>query len=173
MSPSLIDELRASFQGVTLNGGVSLNGTEFIASWFTKDEYDRLSRSDEQDDWTRIDDATLSRFPRPFSFFDANGFRFHAPAYMIYSIRHHRWCDSLLVDCTISAMDPDHHAFGRRPFVEVFSPAQIQAIMKFLMFFIANDIADTRMAKVNLRKIRRALEPRPRARTSSRGQAPA
>jgi hypothetical protein len=77
------DLIRAAFQGVKLGGGIGLlqgQGLDDYAAFATLAEY---QARDEKDDWSRIPPELLDQCYSSLSFFDAEGMRFHLPAYLL------------------------------------------------------------------------------------------
>ena len=77
------DLVRRAFYGVTLGNGVGLlhgQGLDYYADRQTLAQY---RAKDEKLDWTRIGVTELNRCHSSLSFFDAEGMRFHLPAYLI------------------------------------------------------------------------------------------
>ena len=158
MTPSeqdLVAFIRRAFAGVTLGDGVSLNMTEYNDSSGYASEFKKMARYDERDDWAAIPDKTLEQFTVTFSFTDREGFRYYIPAYMIWTIRHHRVSDSIIADNTIYAIDPCHYLFEKVPFLKWFTAEQVDAMTKFLEYAVANEgTLDAEIARINLAKIR-------------------
>jgi hypothetical protein len=78
--------VRNAFQGVTLGKGVGLWEGQAIDDY--EDSHTRaVYRSrDEKEDWSAISVADLERCFSSLSFFDAEGMRFHLPAFLIAEI---------------------------------------------------------------------------------------
>jgi hypothetical protein len=113
------------------------------------------AKHDERDDWASIPDETLEQFTATFSFTDLKGFRFHIPAYMDWTVRNHRISHSIIADNTIYAIDPSHYLFESTAFREWFTHEQINAMISFLEYAIANDDSlDGKVARHNLAKVR-------------------
>ncbi len=75
--------VRSAFRGVTLGEGVGLfegRGHDDYANTRTLAEY-RVR--DEKHDWSAIPVADLNHYGSSLCFFDAEGMRFHLPAYLI------------------------------------------------------------------------------------------
>jgi len=75
--------IRKAFHGVTLGDGVGLmeaQGLDAYAGPATLAEY---RSQDEKDDWSAIPVSELNSCSSSLSFFDAEGMRFHLPAYLI------------------------------------------------------------------------------------------
>jgi len=77
------EEIRRAFSGVTLGGGVGLGEAQGLDGY--EDEAARAARRrlDERDDWHLIRPADLNRCNSSLSFFDAEGMRFHLPAFLL------------------------------------------------------------------------------------------
>jgi hypothetical protein len=82
-SQRVAEWIRAAFRGVTLGGGVGLRqgqGLDDYADFRTLADY---REKDEKTDWSRIPISELNDCFSSLSFFDAEGLRFHLPAYII------------------------------------------------------------------------------------------
>ena len=89
-----------------------------------------------------------------FSFTDLKGYRFYIPAYMIWTLRHHRTSDSIICDNTIYALDADRYQFREVPFTSWFTAPQLSAIVKFLAYCRDHDdTLDGTVATANLAKL--------------------
>lgn len=106
-APAVVQQVTDAFQGVRLGRGLSLHEA-VAADWCWPPGPCPMSGNDERDDWTRIprqaekqaETGTCkcgcapgsTRFQRtqgtcyPFSFFEAEGFRFHLPAYLVAGV---------------------------------------------------------------------------------------
>jgi hypothetical protein len=81
--PEVSNHIQKVFHGVTLGNGVGLlegQGLDDYADEATRKAY---RERDEKQDWTRIPAEALNRCNSSLSFFDAEGMRFHLPAFMI------------------------------------------------------------------------------------------
>jgi hypothetical protein len=160
MTPSeenLVATIRRAFARVTLDDGVSLNMTEYNDASGCMPEFEKKAKYDERDDWAAIPDRTLEQFTVTFSFTDLKGFRFYIPAYIIWTVRHHRESESIIADYTIYAIDPSHYLFETIPFWQWFTAEQIDAMTRFLEYAVENDGSlDGKVARENLAKIKEA-----------------
>lgn len=75
--------IRVAFSGVTLGKGVGLRQAQGIDGYEDESAVARYRLSDEKDDWSRIPCDALNECPSSLSFFDAEGMRFHLPAYLL------------------------------------------------------------------------------------------
>jgi hypothetical protein len=154
----LIAEIEDAFAGVRLEDGVSLNMTEYYDSGGSASHYAEESKTDERDDWHRLDDKTLEDFRVVFSFTDVKGFRFYIAPYMIWALRNHRISDAIIGDFTIYAIRPDHHVFEEIPFTSWFTGPQIAVMARFLEYCCDHDdTMDGTVAAENLAKLRDSL----------------
>lgn len=157
----LLVAIEQAFKDVRLEDGTSLNMTEYNDSGGSCRRYLERAKFDERDDWSRIDDATLEQFKVTFCFTDLKGFRFYMPAYMSYAVRNHEVSDSIIIDFTIYAIDPDHYLFAETPFEEWFTRAQLEAMKMFLEYAVAQEeTMDSDHARENLAKLMDHLKTR-------------
>jgi hypothetical protein len=87
--PELIEAIKAAFQGVSREGGVSWSETDVIDDYGTEEMRAIARASDTDTEWeelilsgTFLDDAA----PGSFSFLDAIGFRYYLPAAMCQAL---------------------------------------------------------------------------------------
>ncbi len=79
----VILEISEAFADTQLNGGIGLFQTTGLDNYASDEELKQLRDRDEKTDWRRIPDADLERCHAAPAFFDARGFVFHLPAYLI------------------------------------------------------------------------------------------
>jgi hypothetical protein len=77
------DLVRRAFYGVTLGNGVGLLHGQGLDDYADRQTLAQYRAKDEKLDWTRIGVTELNRCHSSLSFFDAEGMRFHLPAYLI------------------------------------------------------------------------------------------
>ena len=87
MNEALCNKIREAFAGVTLGSGIGLQQAQGIDDHEDEATCARYRASDEQEDWTRIPVSELNRCNSSLSFFDAEGMRFHLPAYLIADLQ--------------------------------------------------------------------------------------
>lgn len=76
-----------AFAGVTLGRGVGLQEAQGLDDHADAGTCASYRARDEQDDWHRITPEALNRCESSLSFFDAEGMRFHLPAYLLADLR--------------------------------------------------------------------------------------
>lgn len=79
--------IEAAFADVKLGGGVGLFEAQGLDDYADAATCARYRADDEKDDWRRISSESLRRCNSSLSFFDAEGMRFHLPAYLLCELR--------------------------------------------------------------------------------------
>jgi hypothetical protein len=75
--------VRSAFQGVTLGDGVGLLQGQGLDDYADDRTLASCRAQDEKQDWSAIPVADLDQCYSSLSFFDADGMRFHLPAYLV------------------------------------------------------------------------------------------
>lgn len=75
--------IRVAFAGVTLGNGIGLRQANGLDDYADPRTLAALRLQDEKHDWQAISFEDLDRFYCSLSFFDAEGMRFHLPAYLV------------------------------------------------------------------------------------------
>ncbi|MGV1943459.1 DUF6714 family protein [Agrobacterium sp. 22-211-1] len=75
--------VREAFAGVTLGGGVGLSEAQALDDYASNEIRAACRAGDEENDWAAIPLKDLNRHSGSPAFLDAEGMRFHLPAYMI------------------------------------------------------------------------------------------
>lgn len=130
-----IETIIKAFSTVTRENGVSLHEARAIDDYQGAQERAAARLQDTDTQWQEIPDQWIEEYSDVLSFFDAKGFRYYIPAYMIWSIRNYQISRSLSLDFTIYALGYDqgleHH---RNHQFRLFNLEQAQAICRFLQF---------------------------------------
>ncbi len=79
--------IEAAFAGVTLGNGVGLQEAQGLDDYADDAACAALRAGDEKDDWHHIPAEALNHCNSSLSFFDAEGMRFHLPAYLLADLR--------------------------------------------------------------------------------------
>ncbi|CUX08827.1 hypothetical protein G6L67_09225 [Agrobacterium tumefaciens] len=74
--------VREAFAGVTLGGGVGLSEVQALDDYANNEVRAACRAGDEKNDWAAIPVEDLNRHSGSPAFLDAEGMRFHLPAYM-------------------------------------------------------------------------------------------
>ena len=83
---SLIQSIRDAFKDVSLGDGVGLYEAQAIDDYETDMARAAARATDEKQDWSKIPKDSLIECNSSLSFFDAEGMRFHLPAFLISEI---------------------------------------------------------------------------------------
>ncbi|MBB3609376.1 DUF6714 family protein [Rhizobium sp. BK602] len=87
LAPDVIETVKAvvrdAFAGVTLGDGVGLHETQALDDYASNEVRAAYRADDEKNDWAAIKVEDLNKHSSSPAFMDADGMRFHLPAYMI------------------------------------------------------------------------------------------
>ena len=129
MSPEkqrVIDLIRAAFKGVVLGNGIGLREAQGLDDYADQATCQAYRDRDEKLHWEAIPAEEMNRCYSSLSFFDAEGMRFHLPAFMIADL------EGLL------GVDPVFHLSQVPEFDSVrfnlLSPPQRAAVREYLLF---------------------------------------
>lgn len=121
----LIDRIRSAFQGVTLGNGVGLMEGQALDDYEDAETCAAIRAKDEKEDWSKLDAELLHQCQSSLSFFDAEGMRFHLPAFLIQGL--------------LEEIDPPIFALTRNSLLErftLFSPEQRAIVRDYLRFMV-------------------------------------
>jgi len=97
----LIAAIEASFGDVRLGNGRSLHQAEAIDQGRPANEIEAARAWDGEIRWQEIPDEKIDHFCSALAFMDAEGFRFHVPRFIVWSLVHAEQSDSFAVDAAI------------------------------------------------------------------------
>ena len=83
----IIDEVETAFRDVQLGNGVGLFEGQAIDDYESEDIQKHVREKDEKADWKKIRTSDMDRCYSSLSFFDAEGMRFHLPAFVCSDLR--------------------------------------------------------------------------------------
>lgn len=83
----LTERIRSAFAGVTLGDGVGLTESKGKDDYEDDETLAKYRSYDEKDDWQKLLLSDLNSAIGGLCFFDAEGMRFHLPAYLIADLR--------------------------------------------------------------------------------------
>jgi hypothetical protein len=134
----LITEIRAAFDGVSREGGVSLHQCPVLDDHGTAEELAAAARLDTDRDWSEVPDEWIQdRSIGGLAFLDAVGWKYYLPAFMICSIRGWRDDASEVVTWVISNLNSftPHAMHGdTRKQLASLDGAQRRAVAHFVRF---------------------------------------
>ena len=84
---SLREKIESAFAGVTLGDGIGLMEGRGLDDYEQADVLARLHAQDERTDWRKFTSEDLLSYQSSISFTDAEGMRFHLPAWMLGELR--------------------------------------------------------------------------------------
>lgn len=84
---SVIRSVNDAFAGVTLGSGIGLWQAQAIDDYEPESVQRKERQRDEKNDWKAIQPVDLQRCYSSLSFFDAEGMRFHLPAFILAEIQ--------------------------------------------------------------------------------------
>lgn len=127
---SIEKEITSAFLGVTLGRGVGLWEAQAIDDYESEEVRAEHRERDQKEDWRMLDYDDLQRCHSSLSFFDADGMRFHLPAFIIGSIRN-------AVDNPIfHLVQLDEYSISR---FKTLSNIQHQSVVMYLQWSLEND----------------------------------
>lgn len=135
---SLEAAITAAFDGVQRGNGVTLHEAEAIAYYASDAERAEARLLDTEIRWQDVPESAMAANCSALSFFDAEGFRYYIPVFLIRTLNYFRQ----EVPCNT---DDVFYGFGYYPRVEdnpgyrLLNRTQRAVIRRFLHFFIAYD----------------------------------
>lgn len=121
--------VRSAFHGVTLGNGVGLRQGQGLDDYADERTLASYRAQDEKNDWSAIPVADLGRYSSSLSFFDAEGMRFHLPAYLVADLE-----GSLQnVDVLFHLVHTDQGRF------DMLSTTQREAVRQFLLLRLSDN----------------------------------
>lgn len=140
----LVGEVHLAFSGVTLGSGVGLLEANGRDDYANDQKLAAYREQDEKLDWNVIPVELLNRYSSSLSFFDAEGMRFHLPAFLIADM-HGLYAFDLVYNLTQSTLTEQQCKLLTEP--------QRRVVRGYLQFVEAEDDRGFERAH-----IRRALE---------------
>lgn len=123
--------VRSAFQGVSLGEGVGLLQGQGLDDYADERTLASYRAKDEKHDWSAIPVADLDQCCSSLSFFDADGMRFHLPAYLVADL-----------EGSLQTADVVYHLVHNVPCgesrFETLSPAQREAVRAFLLLRLSD-----------------------------------
>jgi hypothetical protein len=123
--------VRRAFAGVTLGAGVGLRQGQGLDDYADAHTLASLRERDEKRDWSAIPVTDLDNCYSSLSFFDAEGMRFHLPAYLIADL-----------EGALHSADPMFHLVhlvdGMEFRFELLSAAQREAVREYLLLRLSD-----------------------------------
>lgn len=130
LAQAITAKIRDAFSGVRLGEGIGLWQAQGIDAYADESVIADYRLADEKEDWSRITSEALNVCNSSLSFFDAEGMRFHLPAYLQADL-----AGTYQHSMAYSLTDIDH----RPDQFALLSPSQRTAIREYLKFIAEED----------------------------------
>jgi hypothetical protein len=127
----VLELVRSAFNGVTLGAGVGLQQGQGLDDYADEPTLAAYRAQDEKQDWEAIPVAELDMCYSSLSYFDAEGMRFHLPAYLVADLEERLETADVIFHLAYSA-----HGSNSR--FDILSPAQRAAVRQFLLLRLAD-----------------------------------
>ena len=118
--------IEEAFAGVTLDDGIGLWQAQGIDDYESDEKCAEYRKGDEKKDWKSIPHETLDHCASSLSFFDAKGFRFHLPAFLIADIT--VGTEAEMVSSLVCCFDLGLNRY------ELLTPAHRKVVREYLLF---------------------------------------
>jgi hypothetical protein len=126
IAQAVANQIREAFSGVQLGGGVGLRQAQGIDGYESEEALGRYRALDEKADSSQIPPSALNECNSSLSFFDAEGMRFHLPAYLLADLEGRY--EFGMAFCLTDIGDLRHEQFA------LLSPSQRTAVRSFLEY---------------------------------------
>lgn len=126
----VIESIRKAFCNVKLGDGIGLWEARAVDDYQSEDVQRKKREMDEKEDWSSFTPDVLQKCHSSLSFFDANGMRFHLPAFIIESLKGE--VDDPVFHLTLL----DDYALSK---LATLSDDQIKAVVNYLFWCLGNE----------------------------------
>ncbi|MBV1911379.1 MAG: hypothetical protein KUG78_18955 [Kangiellaceae bacterium] len=126
----IIGKIQAAFSSVVLGDGIGLFEAQALDNYEPEDTQKKEREKDEKTNWRSINYSELQSCSSSLSFFDANGMRFHLPAFIIGSIKEE------LDDPIFYLTQIDSYKASK---LATFDECQIRAVIEYLTWCLAEE----------------------------------
>lgn len=127
----IADLIRVAFRDVRLGNGVGLMQGQGLDDYENAATQARYRARDEKDDWSKIPAEELNRCHSSLSFFDAEGMRFHLPAFLLADLEG-TFRQELVYHLT-------HFEFLGTVQFSLLSASQQHAVREYMLLCLPND----------------------------------
>jgi hypothetical protein len=117
---ALKSKARHAFEGVTLGAGIGLHEAQGLDDYADEKTCAAYREKDEKEDWSAIPLESLHRCSSSLSFFDAEGMRFHLPAFLMAEMEGEGGFLVYTLTCSTSLEDFDLLSVTQRAVVREF-----------------------------------------------------
>ena len=120
----ILQKIEEVFAGIALGNGIGLNEAQAIDDYQSSEGQAKARQKDEKVNWKLLNYNELQRCYSSLSFFDADGMRFHLPAYIIAELKEQ-------IDDLVIFHLTHLNEYGQSQFTSL-NDAQCKAIIMFL-----------------------------------------
>ena len=140
---ALIEEINIAFDGVSRENGVSLSEAWVIDNYGSDEERAEARKQDTETRWQDVPDEAIAHSYSCLGFLDEIGFRYYAPAYIVWFLRYIDIEDSdnpnyysMSFDTLLYALERivESHGSYRIYKFKLFTTKQAKAVANFLKF---------------------------------------
>lgn len=140
---ALIAQITAAFEGVSRGDGVSLREGRVLDNCGSEKKRAQARALDTETRWQDVSHDDLDRYEASLCYFDAEGFRYYLPAYMLYNLTNAdaRGKDGTYSSIVFYVLDMPVEPNLRDLHLEHYSlltPPQREAVCRFLQFYAAH-----------------------------------
>ena len=133
----LKERIEDAFRDVTLGDGLTLEEADLEGTW-TKEKAEKLRQHAETTDWQKVESRKIEYMFAALSFFDPQGWLFHIPAFMIWSLDNWRTTDRITADSTIWSLTGYDFLISQGR-ISKLNKNHVAAIVAFLRFFVDHE----------------------------------
>ncbi len=126
----VISQIEDAFSGIVLGSGIGLWEAQAIDDYESEDIQEKSRDKDEKENWKLLSTDVLQRCNSSLSFFDADGMRFHLPAFIIGDLKNE------VNDPIYNLTQLDEYTKSQ---LTSLNKAQRQAITVYLKFCLSQD----------------------------------
>lgn len=127
----IIKQITDAFSGVVLGSGIGLEQGQALDDYESEDVEEKYRENDEKENWKLLSSEMLQQCNTSLCYFDADGMRFHLPAYLIASLKDE------IDDPLFHLVQLDDCAKSK---FSTLNDVQRQAVIAYLKWFIKEDI---------------------------------
>ena len=157
----LIAEITAAFDGVLREDGITLHEAKAIDDWKPFEELQAVKQPDTEKCWQDVSDEKLLASNSPLPFFDAKGFRYYLPAFMLCGLKDlENDSSGILHSCVYNLLHEPQKSLRQSEPASIiakygFTKAQYKAIANFLRFVVGEDDEFTTQDQSTLQAVKK------------------
>ena len=130
----LIACIRDAFRGTAPGNGTTIHEADLEGCYTDDSERLAARAKDTETNWEDVPNWKIERFSSVMPFFDAEGYRFYIPAYMIWTLKNWRTSSLFIVDSVLWSFGYRSSDFNAERH-QILSPVQLHASYRFIKHF--------------------------------------